>query len=254
MMSGGSRRTGEQLRPSEEHFRLLVESVRDYAIFMLDPEGRVVTWNAGARRIKGYEAGEIIGRHFSAFYPPEDLAADKPGEELRRASAGGRFEDEGWRLRKDGSRFWANVVITALRGQDGQLRVFSKVTRDLTERKKAEEQARQLAAERAALAEAEAAARRRDAFLAMLGHELRNPLATLAPALQMLRQAGADESARRDAVDRAERQVRNLGRLVDDLLEASRVAHGKVSLRPERVDLARLARAVAEDRRPLLEG
>src|SRR5205085_1934005 len=132
---------------------LLVQGTADHAIFMLDAEGRVATWNAGAERLKGYRAEEIVGRHFSAFYPPDAIGRGWPDEELRRASAGGRFEDEGWRLRKDGSRFWANVVITALRGQDGRLRGFSKVTRDLTARRQAEEQARQLAAERAALAE-----------------------------------------------------------------------------------------------------
>src|SRR5437773_2090261 len=103
--------------PPEERYRLLVEAVKDYAIFMLDPEGHVATWNPGAERIKGYAAGEIIGRHFSAFYPPEDVAAGKPAHELRVAAAEGRFEDDGWRLRKDGSRFWGNVVLTALRDE-----------------------------------------------------------------------------------------------------------------------------------------
>src|SRR3954447_18863117 len=111
MMSGGSRRTGEQLRPSEEHFRLLVESVRDYAIFMLDPEGRVVSWNAGAERIKGYRAPEIIGRHFSVFYPEEARRRKWPEQELAVARDKGHFEDEGPRVRKDGSTFWANVVL-----------------------------------------------------------------------------------------------------------------------------------------------
>jgi hypothetical protein len=122
----------ESPRQSEERFRLLVESVRDYAIFLLDPEGRVLTWNAGAELIKGYSAQEIVGEHFSKFYPPE--AGDFPAHELRVAAAEGRFEDEGWRVKKDGSRFWANVVITALYGRDKKLLGFAKVTRDLTER------------------------------------------------------------------------------------------------------------------------
>src|SRR5262245_24663981 len=121
----------QSLQQSEERFRLLVESVKDYAIFMLDPEGRVVTWNAGAERIKGDRASEIIGEHFSKFYPPE--ARDFPAYELKVAAAEGRFEDEGWRVRKDGSRFWANVVITALYGADETLLGFGKVTRDLTD-------------------------------------------------------------------------------------------------------------------------
>src|SRR5438477_2596647 len=127
------------LRLSEERFRLLVESVRDYAIFMLDPDGRVASWNRGAERLKGYSAEEIIGRHFSAFYPPEEVTSGRPARELAAASANGRFEDEGWRVRKDGSRFWANVVISPLCDESGRLIGFGKVTRDMTERKRAEE-------------------------------------------------------------------------------------------------------------------
>lgn len=117
--------------------QLLVEAVQDYAIFLLDGEGYVTTWNIGAQRIKGYKANEIIGKHFSAFYPPEDLAAGKPRRELEIAAREGRVEDEGWRVRKDGSRFWANVVITALRNQQGEIYAFGKVTRDATERMEA---------------------------------------------------------------------------------------------------------------------
>ena len=127
------------LRSSEERFRLLVEGARDYAIFMLDPNGRVATWNSGAERIKGYRAEEILGQHFSKFYPQESVDRGKPQHELEVAAAQGGFEDEGWRIRKDGSRFWADVIITALRGKDGQLIGFSKVIRDFTDRKRAEE-------------------------------------------------------------------------------------------------------------------
>src|SRR3984957_15662015 len=112
---------GAKLTQSEERFRLLVESVRDYAIFMLDPDGHVLTWNAGAQRFKGYRADEIIGQHFSRFYPPEALATGLPDYELKVASKAGVFEDEGWRVRKDGSLFWANVVITAMRNPQGEL-------------------------------------------------------------------------------------------------------------------------------------
>ncbi|MFI7419875.1 PAS domain S-box protein [Nonomuraea sp. NPDC049684] len=130
------RRLAEQaMRDSEERFRLLVQNVVDYAIFMLDAQGRIVSWNAGAERIKGYHAEEIIGRHFSVFYPPEDVAAGKPAMELEVAVADGRWEEEGWRVRKDGTRFWASVVITALHDDRGELRGFGKVTRDLTERR-----------------------------------------------------------------------------------------------------------------------
>jgi PAS domain S-box-containing protein len=123
---------------SERVFRLLVEGIQDYAIFLLTPEGRVATWNCGAERIKRYLATEIIGRHFSIFYPPQDVANGKPDMELRVASEVGRFEDEGWRIRSDGTRFWANVVITAIRDKDGTLIGFGKVTRDITERREAE--------------------------------------------------------------------------------------------------------------------
>jgi len=127
----------------EESFRLLVDSVKDYAIIMLDPTGHVVSWNAGAERIKGWKADEIIGKHFSVFYPPEGVQKGFPEYELRTAAKEGRFEDENWRVRKDGSRFWANVVVTALRDKSGTLRGFAKVTRDLTERKQAEERIQQ---------------------------------------------------------------------------------------------------------------
>lgn len=147
--TGGSRPKAPQT-DSDALYRLLIESVRDYAIFALDREGRVMSWNPGAERFKGYRADEIIGQHFSTFYPAEDLAARKPQRELEVAGETGRFEDEGWRIRKDGSRFWANVVITALRNDQGELIGFSKVTRDLTARREAEEQARRLAAETAA--------------------------------------------------------------------------------------------------------
>jgi PAS domain S-box-containing protein len=139
----GQERAEAGLRHSQEHFGELVSGVRDYAVFLLDPQGHVVTWNAGAERIKGYAAEEIVGQHFSRFYPQEAVERGWPAEELRRAAAEGRFEDEGWRVRKDGTRFWANVVITALRGDSGEVRGFLKITRDLTERKQAEEALRQ---------------------------------------------------------------------------------------------------------------
>src|SRR5260370_572892 len=125
---------------TEDRYRLMVESVKDYGIIMLDPDGRVVSWNPGAERIKGYRAVEIIGQHFSRFYPPEDIQRGKPEMDLRVAAAEGRLEDDGWRLRKDGSRFWANVIITALRDEAEQLIGFGKVTPDLTERKRVEEE------------------------------------------------------------------------------------------------------------------
>src|SRR5688500_8723626 len=141
------RRSDQALRESEERMRLIIESTVDYAIFMLDPQGYVASWNPGAERIKGYRADEIIGKHFSVFYPEEVAKSGWPKEELERATADGRFEDEGWRIRKDGSRFYANVIISALRGADGKLRGFAKVTRDISQRKKNEERIEHLTRE-----------------------------------------------------------------------------------------------------------
>jgi PAS domain S-box-containing protein len=130
--------SSDRQQGAEVDYRLLVQSVKDYAIVMLDPEGYVITWNEGARRTKGYEPDDIIGKHFSIFYPKEDIDRGKPESELKAAAEKGRFEDEGWRVRKDGSLFWANMILTAMRNPDGTLRGFGKVTRDLTERKRAE--------------------------------------------------------------------------------------------------------------------
>ena len=129
---------------TNQDVRLLIENVRDYAIILLDPEGRISTWTKAAERITGYRQEEIIGKHLSIFYPREDVEDDKPARELKVAAEEGRFEDDGWRVRKDGSRYWANVVITALRDETGRLCGYGKITRDLTERKKAEEDLRRM--------------------------------------------------------------------------------------------------------------
>ena len=233
------RRQERILQENEERFRLLVESVKDYAIFMLDPRGIVISWNAGAEHIKGYAADEIIGQHFSRFYTPDAIATGFPDFELRTAAAVGRFEDEGWRLRKDGSKFWANVVITAVRDATGTLRGFAKVTRDLTERRKLERSK----AQSEALAELN---RRKDEFLAMLSHELRNPLAPISTAVQVLRLDQEVDAARQTAMSILERQVAHLTRLVDDLLEVSRISTGRIRLQPEHVDLRHIAERAVE--------
>ncbi|HXD47531.1 MAG TPA: PAS domain S-box protein, partial [Gemmatimonadaceae bacterium] len=169
----------EELRQSDERFRLLVQSVKDYAIFMLDPTGHIATWNEGAQRIKGYTEDEIIGKHFSIFYPPEDIASGKLERELDIATKTGQYAEEGWRVRKDGTKFWASVVITALRGARGELAGFAKVTRDLTERRVAQElEIRNK--------EALAANRAKSEFLAAMSHELRTPLNAIGGYTQLL--------------------------------------------------------------------
>src|SRR5260370_26349045 len=150
---------------SEERFRFLVERIKDLAILTLDPQGRIVSWNAGAERIEGYTASEIIGRHFSCFHTPDDIELGQPAEELRMAASNGQFETEGWRVRRDGSRFWAAVLITVTRDGGGNLRGFSTITRDLTERRRTEEQ---LVAERRRGEEANLA---QSEVLAAIGHE-----------------------------------------------------------------------------------
>lgn len=248
----GQRPPEDLLRQSEERYRLLVESVKDYAIYMLDPEGHIVTWNEGVQRIKGYAAEEILGRHFSVFYTPEDVAAGRPQRALEAAARDGRFEDETWRVRKDGSRFWADVVVTALRDPEGRLRGFTKVTRDLTERRRNEDQARQLAREQIARAAAEEQVRARDQFLSIASHELRTPLNPLQLQIQLLlrlARAGTLASQPPDRLvamlETAERSVKQFARLVTQLLDLSRLVAGGLDLRLEEVDLAAVAREAA---------
>ena len=231
-----SREHQEMLRQSEERFRLLVEGVRDYAIFMLDPDGRVASWNAGAEQIKGYRADEILGRHFSVFYPDEARQSGWPDRELEIALADGRMQDEGWRLRKDGSRFWAGVVITALHDASGRHIGFAKLTRDLTD------QRRVLALEDEG--------RRLTTFLAMLGHELRNPLAPIANAVSVMQLERIDSENVRRCRDIIARQLAQMTRLVDDLLDVGRITAGKIRLERARIDLAAVLEEAVEMAEP----
>ena len=193
------------LRSAEEQYRLLMENVKDYAIFLLDTEGRVVTWNAGAERILGYKEAEIIGQPFGRIFTPEDAEQGQPEHELKAAAEKGKAEDERWHVRKDGTRLWASGIVTPLWDGGGQLLGFAKILRDITERKRAEEE----------LADAN---RRKDEFLAMLGHELRNPLAPVLNGLHILEREGRDNPTIQQTVGMMDRQLRRLVHLVDDLL------------------------------------
>jgi PAS domain S-box-containing protein len=223
----------EKLRWTEESFRLMVESVSDYAIVMLDPEGRVVSWNTGAERIKGYLAEEIVGRHFSTFYPADAVEEGKPQKDLDLAAASGRFADEGWRVRKDGSLFWANSVFTAIRDQAGNLRGFAKLTRDLTERNKVEKAMSnaKAIAEKANLAKSE--------FLSSMSHELRSPLnAILGFAQLMESDAPPPTATQTESIS----QILNAGwyllELINEILDLATIESGKLSISMEPVSLS----------------
>lgn len=238
-----ARRDGE----GEERFRLLVESVKDYAIFMLDPSGHVSTWNSGAERIKGYTAAQIIGKHFSTFYPPEVAATGKCELELEIAAREGRFEEEGWRVRGDGSRLWVSVTITALRNPEGTLVGFAKVTRDLTLRRAAEEFERALAAERAARVEKERLQQFQERFLAILGHDLRNPLASLNMGTGLLRQR-TTEPALVQILERMSSSGLRMSRMIEQIMDFTRVRlEGGVELNRETMELRATLEAIVNE-------
>jgi PAS domain S-box-containing protein len=242
----------ERKRAEEEtrRFRLLVESVRDYGIFILTPQGHVETWNEGAQRLKGYTAAEIIGKHFSTFYPLSDVAAGKCEIELEGAAHDGRFEDEGWRVRKDGTLFWANVVITALRDEAGKLIGFAKVTRDLTERKESEQRERALAAAEASLAEKARIQEFQERFIAVLGHDLRNPLAAIEMASNLLRAHGAKDATTARILDRVDASSLRMSRMIGQILDLTRtrLADG-IPLSPTATDLCGLLTRIVEELR-----
>jgi PAS domain S-box-containing protein len=228
------------LHDTAEQFQILVDSVEEYAIYMLDPNGNIITWNTGAQKIKGYSAEEIVGKHFTCFYTAEDVAAGKPQRNLREAARRGYIRDQGLRVRKDGSTFEAEVIITALRDDTGKIRGFSKVTRDITDQIRSREfEAEKIASQKASKA--------KDDFLAALSHELRTPLTPALAAATYLE----DNSDRLppefvEDVEIIRRNVQLQARLIDDLLDLTRIARGKLHLELEDCDAHTIIRNALE--------
>jgi PAS domain S-box-containing protein len=228
-----------RLRESEERFRLLVESVVDYAIATLDEEGMITSWNSGAERINGYRAADIVGRHFSRLYPPEDIRANKPWRQLNVARDRGRVNDESWRIRSDGTQYWANNVIAALPEAESRRRAYYMVTQDLSQRRHAE-----------TLADT---AQRMHEFIAMLAHELRNPLAPIRNAVALMARRNVQDplvEAMRQTIDR---QSLNLTRIVDELLDVNRVARGQFTIEKQTIDLRDVLARAVETSRPVID-
>jgi PAS domain S-box-containing protein len=229
----------EALRQTEERLRLMIEGVVDYAIYMVDPDGIITSWNVGAERIKGYRREEILGKHVSRFYTDEDVNAGKPWEELAAARRDGRAEDEGWRVRKDGKRFWARVVVSALHDAEGHLRGFAKVTQDLTDRRQ--------------IQDLEKAARNVNEFIATLAHELRNPLAPIRGAVDLMGKLPAGDPAQKALRETIERQSAQLAHIVDDMIDIARVTRGSFSIERAPVELGEVVRRALETAAPLIE-
>jgi PAS domain S-box-containing protein len=217
---------------------VLVDAIKDYAITMLDSHGHIMTWSAGSTQVMGYTQHEVIGRPTALFYTPEDVAAGRPQRDLELAAREGRVEMEEWRVRKNGTIFWANIITTALRDPNGALQGFAKITRDMSRRRRLEE--------------LEASSQRMSQFLALLGHELRNPLAPLRNAVSMLQLKTADHHAFVPEHELIDRQLSHLTRLVDDLLDAGRVTLGRVQIEPKPVSMQAIAQLSIEGSAPLL--
>jgi PAS domain S-box-containing protein len=235
-------------RQSELRYRLLVEGVMDYAIFSMDPTGHITSWNVGAERIKGYAADEIIGRHFSAFYTPEDRAKGLPEHVLETAKSRGHFEGEGWRVRKDGSRFWASVVVTALRDDEGGLYGFSKVTRDMTDRKRLLDELQRHAEElELRIAEREESNAELEAFAYSVSHDLRAPLRAVTGFTEALAEdyAGSFDKRGREYLNDITSAAARMSLLVQDLLEYGRVS--RVSIPLETVSVLKAVEDAAKE-------
>ena len=237
-------------REHVEFSRLLVNTIQEYAIFLLDPKGNIVSWNPGAQKLKGYTPSEAIGKHFSIFYPKRDIDAGKPQWELVEARKVGHVEDEGWRIRKDGTRFWANGVITALVGDDGRLVGFAKVTRDLTERKKHEEQLyhANLQLKRQST-ELQALNKSKDEFISLASHQLRTPASGVKQFLGLVLQgyAGDITDIQKEYLTRAYESNNREIDLINDLLRVAQLDAGKVILKKEKCDMGRLINNIVNE-------
>jgi PAS domain S-box-containing protein len=237
-----------------ERSRLLIEGVEDYAILMLDSQGRVISWNSGAERLTGYKEYEILGSDLSVFFTPQEIEEGMPQRGLEVAIAEGRCEEEGWRVRKDGSRYWANVITTALWDESGRLRGFAKVTHDITRRKEAEdERERLLSREKAAREEAESAGRLKDEFLATLSHELRTPLTSILGWARLGASSSIPDHQARQAMEVIAENARAQARLIDDILDTSRIVTGSFKLDARPVEIGRIFQAAVEVVRPSAE-
>ncbi|MGH9456096.1 MAG: PAS domain-containing hybrid sensor histidine kinase/response regulator [Thermoanaerobaculia bacterium] len=236
-----------QTEDVSEILTLLVNRVEDYAIYLLDPAGHVTTWNPGAHRIKGYAPEEIIGKHFSVFYLPDEKASGKPAKELEIAARDGKCEEEGWRVRKDGSLFWATILITPLFDGAGRIRAFAKITRDMTAHKEAEERLE------AAVRDAQAANRLKDEFLTTLSHELRTPLTSILGWAALLKMGEVSPESHELAIQSIEDNARLQARLVDDLLDISRLEMGQVNVTFAPLDVALLVVQAVDAIRPTAE-
>jgi PAS domain S-box-containing protein len=247
--------TEQARRQAEDRFALVVQSIEDYAIYMLDAEGRITTWNQGAERIKGYTPQEAIGQPFGFCFTPEAIEAGKPAEELAIAAREGRFQEEAWRMRQDGSRYWGDELVVALRDASGELIAFAKFCRDLTERKRHEDERTQLlAAERAARAEAEAASKAKDHFLAVLSHELRTPLTPVLMAVHLLGRNRNLPASARDALEMIARNVQIEAHLIDDLLDLTKITRGQLEIVRVPMDLHQAVQHAVEITAADLEG
>ncbi len=248
------------LKTPDFYFHQLVEAVSDYAVFLLDSHGIVISWNKGAQRIKGYKAQEVIGQYFSIFFPPEAIKNDWPQSELAIAKAEGRFEEQGWRVRKDGSRFWADVTLTTIKDEKGKPNGFLKITRDLTTQKQAEEQRVQLAQEQAAriIAEAakekaETASKAKDRILQVLSHELRTPLMPILFSSSMLLEDSNVPESVREHLFVIRKNATIEARLIEDLIDVAKLEKGKLDLNLRATNIHDVLRTAIEICTPDLE-